>query len=217
MPPSISSSFNIQPFLGSLGPGRKTVVFRRRQIIFSVGDRSDSIYFIESGSAKLTVTSAKGKEALVAVLDGGRFFGEGALDSDQLPRSTNAIALTNLRATRIEREAMLHLLRAEGRACHGFISSLIRTAEEFKGELANNLLYASEQRLARALCSLSHADEHSGYQRATALSQQELANMVGITRQRVNALMKRFKKLGFIDYAGGLRVHGSIWNVTGES
>jgi CRP-like cAMP-binding protein len=217
MTSSISSSFNIEPFLESLGQARKTVAFRKRQIIFSVGDRSDSIYFIESGSAKLTVTSAKGKEALVAVLDGGRFFGENALDSDRRPRTTNAIALTNLRATRIEREAMLRLLHAEEDAFHGFVSSLIRTAEALKGELASNLLYASEQRLARALCSLSHTDEHSGYQRAPSLSQQELANMVGITRQRVNALMKRFKKLGFIDYAGGLRVHGSIWNVTGDS
>lgn len=217
MAPSISSSFDIKSFLGSLGQARKTVAFRKRQIIFSVGDRSDSIYFIESGSAKLTVTSAKGKEALLAVLDVGRYFGEGALDSGRLPRSTNAIALTNLRATRIEREAMLRLLRTEGDACHGFISSLIRTAEEFKGELANNLLYASEQRLARALCSLAHLDERDVYQHVPELSQQELANMVGITRQRVNALMKRFRKLGFIDYAGGLRVHGSIRNVMGES
>ncbi len=213
----VPPSFSLYPLLGKLSPVQKTLLFRKREIIFSVGDRSDSIYFIESGSAKLTVTSARGKEAVIAILERGRFFGENALDSERLPRSTNAIALTELRATRIEREAMLRLLRAEQDVCLGFISSLIRTAEELKGELANNLLYASEQRLARALCSLSQLSDHDLYQPVPQLSQQELANMIGITRQRVNVLLKRFKKLGFIDYASGLRVYSSIRNIAGKS
>ena len=217
MRPPVPPSFNLYSLLGKVSHARKTVLFRKRQIIFSVGDRSDSIYFIESGSAKLTVTSAKGREAVIAVLERGRFFGENALDADRLPRSTNAIALTELRAARIEREAMLRLLRAEQDVCHSFISCLIRNAEELKGELANNLLYASEQRLARALCSLSQLSEHDPYQRVPQLSQQELANMIGITRQRVNVLLKRFKNLGFIDYANGLKVYRSIRDVAGKS
>lgn len=212
---SIYPSFDIRPLLDRLSQARKTVLFRRRQIIFSEGDRSDSIYFIESGNTKLTMTSQKGKEAVIAVLGGGRFFGENALDPDRLPRATNAVALTDLRVARIEREAMLRLL-AEPDVCYGFISYLIRTSEELKEELANNLLYASEQRLARALCSLSHLNERDLYRSVPEMSQQDLANMIGITRQRVNALMKRFKKLGFIDYASGLRVHGSIRDITGK-
>src|SRR5258708_2495832 len=106
MRPSIFQSVNIHPFLTKLGPARKTVLFRQRQVIFSVGDTSDSIFFVESGSAKLTVISVEGREALVTTLDEGDLFGEEALDSDRLPRANNAIAITHLRVSRIEREAM---------------------------------------------------------------------------------------------------------------
>jgi len=111
MRPSIFQSVNIHPFLSKLGPAQKTVFFRKRQVIFSVGDTSDSIFFVESGSAKLTVISVEGREALVITLDEGDLFGEEALDSDRLPRANNAIAITHLRVSRIEREAMLRLLR----------------------------------------------------------------------------------------------------------
>jgi CRP/FNR family cyclic AMP-dependent transcriptional regulator len=212
--PSISHSVNIDPLLNSLCAARKTLLFRKRQTIFSVGDRSDSIFFIERGTAKLTVTSVEGREAVVTVLDAGHFFGEGALHADRLPRANNAIALTDLRAWRIERETMLRLLRNDRDISLAFTSYLIQLVEQLRGGLSDSLLYASEQRLALALLSAAPLGNNDDWQRVPNLSQQDLANMIGTTRQRVNALMRGFWKLGFIDYSRGLRVHSSIRSVT---
>jgi CRP-like cAMP-binding protein len=214
MRPSIFQSVNIHPFLSKLGPAKKTVFFRKRQVIFSVGDTSDSIFFVESGSAKLTVISVEGREALVITLDEGDLFGEEALDSDRLPRANNAIAITHLRVSRIEREAMLRLLRNDRDICWAFTSYLIKLAAQLREDLSHNLLYASEQRLALALLSAGRNRKRNDWRGVPNLSQQDLADMIGTTRQRVNALMRRFRKLGLIDYAHGLQVHSSILSVT---
>jgi CRP/FNR family transcriptional regulator, cyclic AMP receptor protein len=214
MGPSIYQSVDIHPLLNSLSGVRKTVLFRKRQTIFAVGDRSDSIFFIERGTAKLTVTSLEGREAVVTVLDAGHFFGEGALNADRLPRANNAIALTDLRVWRIERDTMLRLLRNDRDICLAFTSYLIQLVEQLRGGLSDSLLYASEQRLALALLAAAPLGNNDDWQWVPNLSQQDLANMIGTTRQRVNALMRGFWKLGFIDYSRGLRVHSSIRSVT---
>lgn len=188
--------------------------FRKRQIIFSIGDRSDSVFFIESGSVKLTLTSPQGKEAVVAVLHAGDFFGANVLSERRMARANNAIAVTDLRAISIGRETMLHLLHHRQEICDAFVSLLVDRILKLKQDIGDQLLYGSEQLLARALLSVAHLDEKQESQVLPKMSQQDLANMIGITRQRVNALLKRFRKSGLIDYAGGLRVHSSIRNAT---
>jgi CRP/FNR family transcriptional regulator, cyclic AMP receptor protein len=214
--PSARESFGINTLLSSLGQARRKVFFRKKQIIFSVGSLSDSILFIESGRVKLTITSAQGHEAVLNVLDRRHFFGEEALYFAPMSRTTNAFALTDVRATRIERGPMLDLLHRNGDVSGHVTSMLIRLIAHLTEELADNLLYASEQRLARALVSLREPCRDEEYGSVPNLSQQELGNMIGLTRQRVNTLMRRFRKLGFVDYNAGLRVHKSIREVAGK-
>ncbi len=196
--------------ISTLGPTKRTLYFRKRQVVFAVGDRSDFMFVIEHGSVKLTVGSRGGKEAVIAVLDEKQFFGEDVLFANPFSRSSNAIALTDLQVAPIERNAMLRVLCRHREVCEAFISSLVGSLAHLNGELADSLLYNSEQRLIRALLSISKASEPDGFQRVPQLSQQDLANMIGTSRQRVNTLLQRLKKLGFIDYCDGLRVHGSI-------
>jgi CRP/FNR family transcriptional regulator, cyclic AMP receptor protein len=193
-----------------LGLSGRTILFRRRETIFSVGDASEYIFLIESGSAKLTLTSVEGREAVIGVLHEGDFFGETALDVDRRPRATSAIALTDLRVMKIGRETMLHLLRNDDDISRAFIAYLIRLVAQLTTNIGDRLLYGGEQRLARALLSVARMSAEDECKCVPELTQQDLANMIGITRQRVNALMKRFRSLGFIDYADGLRVHSSL-------
>jgi CRP/FNR family cyclic AMP-dependent transcriptional regulator len=208
--PSTRESFGINAVLSGLGTARRSVVFRKKQMIFAVGARSDSILFIESGSVKLTVTSAEGREAVLNILDQGHFFGEDALVITPMLRTTNAVALTEVRAIKVERGLMLELLRRDRGVRDQFTSTLIRLVAHLTGELADNLLYASEQRLARALVSLTQSHQDGEYGSVPNVSQQDLANMIGLTRQRDNTLMRRFRKLGLLDYSAGLRIHDSL-------
>ena len=196
--------------LASLGPGRIMLRFRKRERIFAVGDRSDLMFFIDNGAVKLTVGSPEGKEAVTAILDAKQFFGEEALVGRRFPRSTNAVALTDVQVTPIERGAMLRMLFTNKELFSSFISTLVGLITHLNEELADSLLYNSEQRLVRALLSIAQLREGEEFQRLPAISQQDLASMIGTSRQRVNALMQRFKKLGLVDYSRGLRIHGSI-------
>jgi len=202
--------------LATLGPAKKILSFRKRQMIFAVGDRSDFMFFIQHGSVKLTVGSREGKEAVTAVLDGKQFFGEEVLFANRFPRSSNAIAVTDLQVAPIERNAILRVLSHNREVCEAFISSLVGLIAHLNAELADCLLYNSEQRLIRAMLSISKASKPDAFQRVPQLSQQDLASMIGTSRQRVNMLMQRFKRLGFVDYAHGLRVHGSIRGLVRE-
>ena len=193
-----------------LGLAGKSILFPKRQIIFTVGDPSEYVYLIESGSAKLTLTSLEGREAVIGVLHEGDFFGENALDADRLPRSTSAVALTDLRVIKIGRDAMLRLLRTDEDINRAFIAYLIRMISQLTTNMGDRLLYGGEQRLARALLSVARLGAKDESKRLPNLTQQDLANMIGITRQRVNALMKRFISLGLIDYSHGLTVRSSL-------
>ena len=203
--------------LATLGPPKKTLCFRKRQMIFAVGDRSDFMFFIEHGSVKLTVGSREGKEAVIAVLHEKQFFGEEVLFAKPFSRSSNAIALTDLQVVPIERNDMLRVLCRHREVCEAFISSLVGSLAHLNGELAASLICNSEERLIRALLSISKAPKADRFQRVPQLSQQDLASMIGTSRQRVNALVQRLKKLGVVDCSHGLRVHGSIHNVMREN
>jgi CRP/FNR family transcriptional regulator, cyclic AMP receptor protein len=159
---------------------------------------------------KLTVCSPEGKEAVTAILDGKQFFGEEALAGRHFPRSTNAVALTGVQLTHIERDDMLRLLFTNKELLSSFLSTLVELIKHLNEELADSLLYNSEQRLVRALLSVAELDEGDDVQRLPPISQQDLASMIGTSRQRVNVLMQRFKKLGLVDYSHGLRIQASI-------
>jgi CRP/FNR family transcriptional regulator, cyclic AMP receptor protein len=210
-------SIQHDPLLSLLANTGKTALFGKRQVIFSVGDRSDALFLIQSGIVKLTVASDEGTEAVTSVLEREHFFGDEALDPERLSRSTNAIALTGVQVVRIHRDTIFRVLRSNPEICAAFMSYLVRQVAHLRQELANTLLYNSEQRLARALLSLVQFGKANDPQAVSNLSQQDLANMIGSTRQRVNALMQRFREMGFVDYSRGLRIHSSIRNVAGIS
>ena len=214
MRPSLRYPFVSDLVLASLGPARRMIRFRKRQRIFAVGDYSDSMFFIDKGAVKLTVGSAEGKEAVTAILDGKQFFGEEALVGRRFPRSTNAVALTDVQITPIQRVDMLRMLFTNKELFSSFLSTLVGLITHLNEELADSLLYNSEQRLVRALLSIAQLKEGEEFQRLPPISQQDLASMIGTSRQRVNALMQRFKKLGLVDYSRGLRIHGSIRGFT---
>jgi len=210
---STSTHLHLEPQLSSLGKAIKTDYFRRNQIIFSRGDRSDSIFYIQKGSVKLTLTSRQGKEAVIALLTKGNFFGDSAFASERPPRPDSAVALMDVHAMRIDADAILELIHHDEDVCDVIISSLISLKTKIIGSLADNLLYSSEKRLARALSSIAEFDQDVGLRQLLNLSQQDLANMIGISRQRVNFVLQRFKNSGFVDYDHGLRVHRSILKV----
>jgi CRP-like cAMP-binding protein len=214
--PSTPERLPIELLLRRLGSDIKTTYFRKNQIIFSQGDCSDSIFYIQKGSVKLTLISRQGKEAVIAVLGAGSFFGDTAFALDRPPRPNHAVALMDVRAARIDPDAMLRLLHKDQDVCDAVISSLTSLKTTIIESFADNLLYSSEERLARALVSIAKLSEDPGLRPLSKLNQQDLANMIGVTRQRTNFLMQRFKKLGFLDYPHGLRVHDSISKIISQ-
>jgi CRP-like cAMP-binding protein len=196
-----------------LGKDVKTVLFCKNQTIFSRGDSSRLFLYIQNGSVKLTVTSAQGKEAVIAVVDGGSFLGHGALVFDR--RSHDAVALTEVSAVKIEPKAMLHLMHNDEYACAAILSSMVNFEKQLVANCADSLLYFAEERLARALFTISGGCDPIAVTPMVKLSQQDLANMIGVSRQRVNALLKQLRRAGFID--DDLRVHKSIMKVLGSS
>ena len=205
MRPSPAERLQTDVLLSTLGIARKVDSFRKNQIIFSQGDRSDSLFFIQEGVVKLTVTSKQGKEAVVAILNGGCFFGENALAWNRPPRSNHATALTDVAAVKIAPDSMLRLLKRNSDVSAAFILGLIRLKIQMQEDLATSLLYSAEERLARALLSLQQFNKSAQLRSVLKLNQQTLANMVGISRQRVNVLLQSWKP-GSIHVRGGLKV-----------
>ena len=210
MRPCAPGHFPVDSLLNGLGKDVKIVLFRRNQRIFSRGDPSRLLFYIQHGSVKLTLTSLQGKEAVIAVLDGGSFLGHSALEFDRPARSHDAVALTDVGAMRIEPKAMLYLMHKEEHACAAILSSMIKFETQLVGNCADSLLYRAEGRLARALLTISRMCEPAAGMGVAKFSQQDLANMIGASRQRVNGLLKELKRAGFIDYDDGLRIHESI-------
>ncbi len=205
--------FDAAIFLISMRSQKKAVSFLRRQIIFSEGERSDSIFYIERGAVKLTVTSRRGKEAIIGVFSRGDLFGEGCIASDEPVRFHNAVALTEVHVVKIDRSAVISALLAGGGSCYNFVTYLLGRNRRIQADLVNNLMDSSEERLARVLFSLA---QPGNFDSPAKVSQQTLAEMIGTTRQRVNVLMKRFRNLGLIEYTRGLKVHDSLRSIFGN-
>ena len=200
--------------LAKVGTGRSTVTFRKGEVVFTQGDPADSIFHIAKGKLKLTVVSSQGKEAVIALLAGGDFFGEGCL-AGQIKRMSTATAMTDCETVRLEKPEMVRVLRDEPVFAELFLRHLLSRNIRIEEDLVDQLFNSSEKRLARVLLLLANFGKPGKTEPVVAkMSQEMLAEIVGTTRARVNFFMNKFRKLGFIDYdGGGLRVHSSLLHV----
>lgn len=208
-----ASLFDAEAFLGVVGAGKKVLEIKKNQILFSQGDPSDAVFYILEGKVKLMVVSPQGKEAAVAVLERGAFFGEACLTA-QLFRIATAISMGESKIVRIEKSAMVRVLHDEPTFSELFLSCLLSRNIRIEEDLVDQLFNSSEKRLARLLLLLAHVGKEGKTELVIPkMSQETLAEMVGTTRSRVSFFLNKFKKLGLIDYDGGLRVHSSLIGV----
>src|SRR5438105_7322607 len=205
--------FDPQVFLATVGLKRALTQCRPDQKIFSQGDRSDAVFYIQKGRVKLTIISEQGKEAVIAILGARDFLGEACL-MGQLVRVASATAIVPTAVLRIEKGEMLRVLQKE-RALSGlFISYLLSRNLRIEEDFVDQLFNSSEKRLARTLLLLaSYGKEGKPETVVPEIDQETLAEMIGVTRERVNFFMNKFRKLGFIDYNGGLQIHSSLLGV----
>jgi len=210
--PKTRRGFDAEAYLESAGPARKVVKYRRGEVVFSQGDPGNDIRYIQQGAIKLSVISSIGKEAVVAMLGPGDFFGEGAL-AGQLVRIGTATATVTSSVLIIEKEAMARLLHEEPAFSDRFISYMVARNMRIEADLVDQLFNSSEKRLARTLLLLARYGQANPQQRLPKISQETLAEMIGATRSRVNFFMNKFKKLGLIEYNGGLKVNSSLLSV----
>jgi CRP/FNR family transcriptional regulator, cyclic AMP receptor protein len=212
-----SREFDPNTFLATIGEGRKTLAVSKKQVIFTQGDAADAVFYIQKGKVKLTVVSKIGREATIGILSEKNFFGEGALAGQAL-RMGSASAITDCEVLRIERRAMMAALHREHAFSDMFVAYLLARNIRYEEDLVDQLFNSSEKRLARVLLLLAHFGKEGVPESVVPkISQETLAEMVGTTRSRVSFFMNRFRKLGFIHYAGGLegglQVHSSLLNV----
>jgi CRP/FNR family cyclic AMP-dependent transcriptional regulator len=206
-------AFDPHAFLATLGEGRKSVLVRRKEGIFTQGDAADAVFYIQTGKVKLTVVSKTGKEATIGILTDGDFFGEGGL-AGQLQRMSSATAMTDCTLLRIDKKATMDALHREHEFSDLFVAYLLARNIRYEQDLVDQLFNSSEKRLARILLLLAHFGKEGKPERVVPkISQEMLAEMIGTTRSRVSFFMNRFRKLGFIHYNGGLQVHSSLLNV----
>jgi CRP/FNR family cyclic AMP-dependent transcriptional regulator len=205
--------FDVQAFLDSAGVSRKLQEFRRNEKVFSQGDSADSVLYIQKGGVKLSVINEAGKEAVVAVLGPGDFFGEGCL-TGQPVRVGSATAITAATLLVIKKHEMHRVLHDEHTFSDRFITHLLSRNIRIEEDLVDQLFNSTEKRLARTLLLLARYGKQDHPEREVPkISQETLAEMVGTTRSRVNFFMNKFRKLGFIRYNGGIQVNSSLLSV----
>lgn len=213
MPPKKTSAFNPQTFLTRVGTGKTTRTVKKKEVLFSQGDAADAVFYLQTGKVKLTVVSPKGKEAVVAILTPTHFFGEGCLTT-QLIRMTTAKTMVDSTLIRIEKAAMVRALHEDPVFSELFMAYLLSRNIRIEEDLVDQLFNSSEKRLARILLLLAHVGKEGKTELVIPkMSQETLAEMVGTTRSRVSFFLNKFKKLGLIDYEGGLRIHSSLLSV----
>jgi CRP/FNR family cyclic AMP-dependent transcriptional regulator len=211
--PKRTLAFNPKTFLVRVSEGRSVASYRRKQVIFSQGDPADAVFYVQKGRVKLSVVSKQGKEAVVALLGADEFFGEGCL-AGQLLRMSTATATEDTTVFRLRKKAMVRLLHTDPRFSELFTTHLLSRNIRFEEDLVDQLFNSSEKRLARILLLLAHFGKDGKKEPVIPkISQETLAGMIGTTRSRVSHFMNKFRKLGFIDYDGGLLVHSSLFNI----
>jgi CRP-like cAMP-binding protein len=206
-------TFDSYTFLAKVGTGRTLVAYQEQSLIFSQGEAADAVFYIQEGQVKLSVVSQQGKEVVIAILEAQTFFGEGCLAGQPL-RMATATALTDCSLMRIAKPAMIGVLHAEPAFAELFMAYLLSRNSRIEADLIDHLFNSSEKRLARLLLLLAHFGKEGKEELVIPqISQETLAEMIGTTRSRVNFFLNKFRKLGFIDYNGDLRVHSSLLNV----
>jgi CRP/FNR family cyclic AMP-dependent transcriptional regulator len=211
--PKKKLAFEAQAFLDSAGVARKVKEFKKAELVYSQGDAAQSVMYIQEGGVKLTVVNEVGKEAVVAILAAGDFFGEGCL-AGQSVRIGTATAITPSTVLVIEKNQMLKVLHEQHTLSDRFITFMLARNIRIEEDLVDQLFNSSEKRLARTLLLLArYGKEDQPHGVLHKVSQETLAEMIGTTRPRVNFFMNKFRKLGFIKYNGGLQINTSLLSV----
>jgi CRP/FNR family transcriptional regulator, cyclic AMP receptor protein len=206
-------TFSAQAFLDSAGVARTIVEYRRADVIFTQGDPCESVLYIQKGGVKLSVLSKTGKEAVVAMLGPGDFFGEGCL-AGQSVRMGSATAITASTILFVDKDEMVRLLHQQHALSDRFIAHMLARNIRIEEDLVDQLFNSSEKRLARTLLLVArYGKQDTPLRVVPKISQETLAEMVGTTRSRVNFFMNKFQRLGFIDYKDGLKVNNSLLTV----
>jgi CRP/FNR family cyclic AMP-dependent transcriptional regulator len=209
----VATTFNPKLFLATVSRGRSATRHGKGAVIYSQASIADAVYYLKSGRVKIVVASKQGREAVIAILGPGAFFGEGCLIGQDF-RLATAVAMAESEVTRVDKTEMLRVLRAEPAFGDIFMTHLLVRNSRIEEDLVDQLFNSSEKRLARALLLLANFGKENGHEAIiTPVSQETLAEIVGTTRPRVSHFMNKFRKLGFISYNGHLRVHSSLLTV----
>jgi len=207
-------SFDPSEFLAKAGLGRTIIQVRAKETFFSQGDVADAVFYLQKGRARVTLVSNAGKEATLTLLSTGEFIGEEAITAVAGLRLVTATAITNCVALRITRAEMIRVLHEEHAFSDLFLAFLLARSMRTQADLVDQLFNSSERRLARILLLMAEFDKPGeGKMLLPDITQQTLAEMIGTTRSRVSFFMNRFRKLGFIEYNGRIRVHKSLLNI----
>jgi CRP-like cAMP-binding protein len=208
------AQFDPAAFLAQAGLGRRIVRLNPKEAFFSQGDSADCVFYLQDGRAKLTVISKDGKEATIALLTVGDFVGEAAMAGTPGLRMSTATAITSCSALKIERAEMIRVMHEEHTFSDLFLKFLLERSMRTQADLVDQLFNSSEKRLARILLLMADFGKPGEPEsQIPKISQETLAEMIGTTRSRVSFFMNRFRKMGFIDYNGGIKVHKSLLNV----
>jgi len=206
-------SFNVETFLSTMNGGRSVSKYQKNQKIFHQGDPADSVFYIQEGKVKVCVVSERKKEAVVAIHGQGDFFGEGCLTGQPL-RLATVMAMTECVIVRLDKEAMVNVIRDEPKFSAMFMSYLLTRKARVEADLVDQLFNSSEKRLARLLLLMANFGQEGKPEPViTKVSQETLAEMVGTTRSRINGFMNKFRQLGFIEYNGDMKVNQSLLNM----
>jgi CRP/FNR family cyclic AMP-dependent transcriptional regulator len=209
----LAPRFNARAFLASAGVSKTLTEYGRNETVFAQGDACDHVLYIQTGGVKLAVVSKTGREAVVAMLGSGDFFGEGCL-AGQPVRMASATAIAPSVILRITKDAMVKLLHKQHAMSDRFITHMLARNIRIEQDLIDQLFNSSEKRLARTLLVLArYGKQDAPVRTVTPISQKTLAEMIGTTRSRVDFFMKKFQRLGFIDYRHGLKVNNSLLTV----
>jgi CRP/FNR family cyclic AMP-dependent transcriptional regulator len=207
---AINGAFDAQVFLAKVGAGKTILEFRKNQDVFAQGDVADTVFYIQKGRVKLTVVSDQGKEAVVAILEPGQFFGESCMNGHPV-RIATTTAMEDCVITAITKVAMIDAIHDEPKFSELFMAYLLTRNSRIEEDLIDQLFNSSERRLARLLLLLANFGKESSPQPISPnISQETLAEMIGTTRSRVSHFMNKFRKLGLINYNGHVEVHSAL-------
>ena len=206
-------AFSVEKYLQTSGVARKQVEYRKRQTIFTQGDACGSVLYLQRGVVKLMVTSEAGREAVIAMLAAGDFFGEGCI-AGQPMRTATAVAMEPTSVLEIAKKEMMRVIHEEPKFSDRFVAHMLKRNVRFEEDLTDQLFNSSEKRLARTLLLVARYGKEEQPEKIIAkISQETLAEMIGTTRSRVSFFMNKFRRLGYVKYNGGMQINSSLLRV----